>query len=360
MMKNATISIVAALSAILFSACNKSSLSSSGGEVRFAAESKPATKVAYSGDVVDGFERINWVNGDQIVIWSDKARTWERNGSGNPSAIYNIVQSSISAEGRYSRASIEVASSQNEGGLQWGEGYHLFLGLYPAVMLDNLAVGFNSTTSLPISFTTAQRHIQSGLPEMEKFAYHFAMKETSKPSGNNKVTLSFDPYFTAFEFHITDGENAGLELKQFRLISNKDLCGRDTFTIGVDHKISHSHREIPDGNLDTNIKVVYNQAKPLSQNNAHVLTVFGGMNSDTAHEMKVELTFTGGDVRTLDLKTRENVNAPFTWIPFPRGKKAKIDLNVLSTGIKFSVTVEGQQIDYYQGSDLDSSGWYQQ
>lgn len=362
MRSSAILYTVAAWSALLlFSACGKTPLGSSK-EVRFTAESSSSeTKVAYSGDYVTDqgkrIERINWVDGDKVTIWSDKARTWKRNGVGSPSCVYNVVD--ITPAGRYSRAGIEVPFSQNEGGLQWGEGSHLFLGLYPVNLGnpdaggDPLSIPLPDTGTLPVSFTTAQRHIQDGTANMGKWAYHFAMKEATKPSGNNKVTLSFDPYFTAFEFHITDGENAGLSLKQLRLLSNKDLAGRDVFTIGTNKQITQVHREIPDNNTDTNIRVTYDNARPLSQNTAHVLTVFGGMNPDTNHQMSVELTFTGDDVRTLDLKTRANANADWEWIPFPRGKKAIIHLNVLSTAIPFTVTVEGLgiEIEHYDGGN---------
>ena len=369
MRSSAILYTVAAWSALLlFSACGKTPLGS-GKEVRFTAESSSSeTKVAYSGDYVTDqgrrIERINWVDGDKVTIWSDKARTWKRNGVGSPSCVYNVVD--ITPAGRYSRAGIEVPFSQNEGGLQWGEGSHLFLGLYPVNLGDQsaggdpLSVGLTDTGgALPVSFTTAQRHVQDGTCNMGKWAYHFAMKEATKPSGDNKVTLSFEPYFTAFEFRITDGENAGLSLKQLRLLSNKDLAGRDIFTVGTNKQITQVHREIPDNNTDTNIRVTYDNARALSQNTAHVLTVFGGMNPDTDHQMRVELTFTGNDVRTLDLTTRADANSPWNWFPFPRGKTAIIHLNVLSTGISFTITVEGQQIDYYAGSSLDQSGWYE-
>lgn len=367
MRSSASIYLVAALTALLFISCGKTPFTSNK-EIIFTAESASSdTKVAYSGEYVTDqgkkIERIDWKSGDHVQIWSDKARTWKRYGTGSPYCIYEVVD--ITPAGRYSRAGIKVPFSQNEGGLQWGEGSHLFLGLYP-VNLGNAAAGGDplsiplpDTGNLPVSFTTAQRHIQDGTANMGKWAYHFAMKEATKPSGDNKVTLSFEPYFTAFEFRITDGENAGLSLKQLRLLSNKDLAGRDRFTIGTDKQITQEHIEIPDGNTDTNIRVTYDQAKPLSQNSAHVLTLFGGMNPDTDHQMKVELTFTGDDVRNLDLKARANANEAWEWIPFPRGKKAVIHLNVLSTGISFTVTVEGQQIDYYEGSSLDQSGWYE-
>lgn len=364
-MKSATLTVVAAFAALLLSGCGKDSIFSSNSEIRFTAESASSdTKVAYSNEYVPDqgnkkIQRIDWMPGDQVQIWSDKARTWKRNGTGSPYCIYNVV--GITPAGRYSRAGIEVPKSTDKGGLQWGEGSHLFLGLYPVNLGkpddggDPLSIPLPDTGTLPVSFTTAQRHIQDGTANMGKWAYHFAMKEATKPSGDNKVTLSFEPYFTAFEFHITDGENAGLSLKRLKLLSNKDLAGRDRFTIGTDKQITQEHIEIPDGNTDTNIMVTYDQAKPLSQNTAHVLTLFGGMNPDTDHQMKVELTFLDENnqpnyIRMLDLKARANANADWAWIPFPRGQKAVIYLDVRSTEITFNIQVAGIDLDHWDGT----------
>lgn len=381
-MKNATLTVVAAFAALLLSGCDKD-IFSSRSEIRFTAESGAETKVEYSG-VTDNnnIERIDWVQGDKVMIWSDKARTWQRNGSGRASAVYNVVN--ITPAGRYSRAGIEVPYSVDEGGLQWDEngGSHLFLGLYPAVVgAENEATSLTSQTfgSLPVTFTTAQRHLQNGIVDASKLAtygYHFAKKEASKPSGDNKVTLSFEPYFTTFEFHIVDAEKAGLRLHEFVLESDKDLAGRDIFTINADKSITQLHGPVPSsGNTDKNIWVKYNAnstfglTSPVSLaqdgETAHVITVLGGMNDDTDHKMKVKLTFldNGGqptDIRTLDLKARTSQNGSLEWIPFPRGKKAIIHLHVLSTGISFNITVVGQQIQYFTGSNLDQTGWYQQ
>ena len=395
-MKSATLTVVAAFAALLLSGCGKDSIFSSKSEIRFTAESGLDTKVAYSGETynVNGrkIERIDWKDGDQVRIWSDKARAWVRGGSDDASAVYKVIN--ITEAEHLSRAGIKVPESTDKGGLQWGEdGTYYFLGMYPASLADKEATMLTHQTfgSFPVTFSTAQRHLQTGnllneinnsnpvATKMSTHGYHFAMTKVNKTSSNQNVLLSFEPYFTAFEFRIVDAEKKGLKLHEFVLESNKDLAGKDTFTINKDSQgnlvISNQvHSAVPAGNEDLNLTVKYHsgsafgQTTPVSlpqDGNAHTITLLGGMNPDTDHEMKVMLTFLDennqpNDIRRLDLKTRANANADWTWIPFPRGQKAIINLDVRSTGITFNIQVVGQQIQYYTGSSLDQSGWYQQ
>ena len=387
---------MAAFAALLLSGCGKDSIFSSKSEIRFTAESGLDTKVTYSGHTYDvgdrNIERIDWVPGDQVRIWSDKARAWVRGKDADDWAVYNVIN--ITAQNQLSRAGIEVPQSSDKGGLQWGEdGTYYFLGMYPASLADGEATMLTPQTfgSFPVTFSTAQRHLQTGdlqntvnnsnpvATKMSTHGYHVAMTKVSKTSSNQDVLLSFEPYFTAFEFRIVDAEKKGLKLHEFVLESNKDLAGKDTFTINKDSQgnlvISNQvHSAVPAGNGDLNLTVKYHsgsafgQTQPVSlpqDGKPHKITLFGGMNPDTEHQMKVKLTFLDGnnppkDIRTLDLKTRANANADWTWIPFPRGQKAIINLDVRSTGISFNIQVVGQQIQYYTGSSLDQSGWYQQ
>ena len=61
---------------VLLVGCQKDGTRSGNDKmIRFTAGlNPPATRTAYSGEVTGGFERIDWVNGDLIRIWSDKAK----------------------------------------------------------------------------------------------------------------------------------------------------------------------------------------------------------------------------------------------------------------------------------------------
>ena len=60
---------------ILLAGCQKDGTTSKAGSlVKFTAGLKPAaTRTSYSGEIVNNFERINWKDGETIVVWSDKA-----------------------------------------------------------------------------------------------------------------------------------------------------------------------------------------------------------------------------------------------------------------------------------------------
>ena len=387
-MKNATLTVVAAFAALLLSGCGKDSVFSSNSEIRFTAESGLDTKVAYSGETynVNGrkIERINWMPGDQVRIWSDKARAWVRGKDADDSAVYNVIN--ITAQNQLSRAGIEVPKSTDNGGLQWGEdGTYYFLGMYPADLTgkdpDATMLTPQTFGSFPVTFSTAQRHLQTGdienkinnsspvATKMSTHGYHVAMTKVNKTSGNQDVLLSFEPYFTAFEFRIVDAEKKGLKLHEFVLESNKDLAGKDTYTIDKDNQgnlviSGQVHSAVPAGNNDKNIAVRYHSGSPFGQTqpvslpqdgNPHVITLFGGMNPDTDHQMKVELTFLDENnqpnyIRRLDLKTRAINSAEWSWIPFPRGQKAVINLDVRSTEITFNIQVAGIDLDHWDGT----------
>ena len=153
------------------------------------------------------------------------------------------------------------------------------------------------------------------------------------------------------------------------LESNKDLAGKDTFTINKDSQgnlvISNQvHSAVPVGNGDLNLTVKYHsgsafgQTQPVSlpqDGTAHIITLLGGMNPDTEHQMKVNLTFLDENnqpnyIRRLDLKTRAINSAEWSWIPFPRGQKAVINLDVRSNGITFNIQVAGIDLDHWNGT----------
>ena len=385
-MKSATLTVVAAFAALLLSGCGKDSIFSSKSEIRFTAESGLDTKVAYSGHTYDvggrKIERIDWMPGDQVRIWSDKARAWVRGKDADDSAVYNVIN--ITAQNQLSRAGIEVPPFTDKGGLQWVEdGTYYFLGMYPASLADGGATMLTPQTfgSFPVTFSTAQRHLQTGdlqntvnnstpvATKMSTHGYHVAMTKVNKTSGNQNVLLSFEPYFTAFEFRIVDAEKKGLKLHEFVLESNKDLAGKDTYTIDKDNQgnlviSGQVHSAVPANNDDKNIAVRYHSGSPFGQTQpvslpqdgtAHIITLLGGMNPDTEHQMKVNLTFLDENnqpnyIRRLDLKTRANANADWAWIPFPRGQKAVIYLDVRSNEITFNIQVAGIDLDHWDGT----------
>ena len=351
-----------AVATSLVAACSKSPFSSFGrNEVLFTAESQLETKVAYSGVMDGNYERIDWKKGDKIRIFSNKALTWKRDGStGNPQATYIINEDSITPVGRYSRASVKVVESANEGGLQWDEGVdeHIFLALYP----DQMPSGASSFEPgpagqrFPCYLSTVQPHSQSGVFDMHH-AYLFARTTVNYKSPENEVNLSFHPLFTAFEFRLVDGENstAKWNLKKLELVSNKTICGREKWTAMYQYNnldwaydstygSGENHKAVIVDNINADLPVM-----PASGNPAPKIVLFGGMNTDVAHELTLRLTFGDDDVRELDLKQNGQ------WIQYPRGKKGVF--NILVKNKSMSFTYSCQAIDLAHEDATNKITW---
>ena len=352
-----------AVATSLVAACSKSPFSSFGrNEVLFTAESQLETKVAYSGVMDGNYERIDWKKGDKIRIFSNKALTWKRDGStGNPQATYIINEDSITPDGRYSRASLDVVESSNEGGLQWDEAsdQHIFLALYP----DQMPSGASSFEPgpagqrFPCYLSTVQPHSQSGVFDMHH-AYLFARTTVNYKSSGNGVNLSFHPLFTAFEFRLVDGENstAKWNLKKLELVSNKTICGREKWkamyqyaNLDWEYDSSYAsgedHHSVVVNNINVDLPVMPASGNPAPK----IVQLFGGMNTDVAHQMTLRLTFGDNDVRELDLKQNGQ------WIQYPRGKKGVF--NILVKNKSMSFTYSCQAIDLTHVDVTDGITW---
>ena len=343
--------------------CSKSSFtSSSRKDVVFSAETQTETKVAYSGIMTGNIERIDWKKNDRIRIFSNKALTWKRDGStGNPQATYIINEDSITPDGRYSRASLDVVESSNEGGLQWDEAsdQHIFLALYPDQMPSG-ASSFDPGPAgqrFPCYLSTVQPHSQSGFFDMHH-AYLFARATVNYKSSGNGVKLSFHPLFTAFEFRLVDGENntPAWNLKKLELISNKTICGREKWTAmyqyanldweyDSNYASGEDHHSVVVNNINANLPVMPASGNPTPK----LVQLFGGMNPDVAHELTLRLTFGDDDVRELDLKQNGQ------WIQYPRGKKGVF--NILVKNKSMSFTYSCQAIDLTHVDVTDGITW---
>lgn len=216
LMKTRILWAVAAL--VLLAGCQK--FGGAGKEIRFSAVAKSdaATKTVYSGEVVGGYERINWVVGDKIRIYSSEAAC--NNDGTYHWADYQV--STITPSAQYSKASTLNVVHSTRGGLAWeGDGTYNFYSIYPAPSADEAAPGtVRGTSGTPFACTipaaqtgtaTTVEAIASGAnttvyyPSMEN-AYLVAY---DSQSNGNDITLDFDPAYTAF--HISAGAGSAPE-----------------------------------------------------------------------------------------------------------------------------------------------------
>ena len=220
---------------ILLAGCQKDGTTSKAGSlVKFTAGLKPAaTRTAYSGVVTNNFERINWEEGDEIVIWSDEAV--DRNNTDANYASYAI--SSPQASGVKSTASLNSLTDGN--GLIWVEGVetYKFWGSSPAI--SGTPVNGKASFTIPAaqqmkSGATAATATEGAgedavttvtLPADMSNAWMFACVEGAQ-SGKN-VQLDFYPAFTAFELTFEgDADYDGkITVTKVDLISDSPLAG---------------------------------------------------------------------------------------------------------------------------------------
>ena len=169
------------------------------------------TKTSYSGQVYSGYERIDWVEGDLIGIYSPQLT---RPSSDNHEAKY-IVQG---VSGDSDRNSYATLGNADGNGLEWGEdaGSASFYAIYPYTKLE--ASDYNNfSLELPASQScepNAAATVWS--PNMQRAFMFAAAKDISGPSA---VSLAFKPLYTAFQFTIDSGDEAVLNVRSFTLSS---------------------------------------------------------------------------------------------------------------------------------------------
>ena len=195
------ISIAAAAVCLLgLSACTKDL---SGLAIRFSARTRPeapATKTAYSGATENSggkvYERIDWVDGDRIVLAM-------KNGEvGMTSQEYSV--NTITVAGVNSKTDLKPYGSEN--GLQWGTGTHDFWSGYPA---SKVTVGDHTLSATIPSSQVASYSKKSGdtflfNPDMSDAFMVAGLQSVPNDSG---INLDFYPAFTTFDFTVGANDN---------------------------------------------------------------------------------------------------------------------------------------------------------
>lgn len=241
MKTNYILSALLCATAVSFTSCIEENLENftpaeKGDEIIFGVRagfenSDPETRTVYSDKdyTVDGvtFERIDWVDGDMIEIYSPEAL----NSTKSHYKITGLVSGDEGAGNTGKGSDYASLTRYESSGLQWGKGSdekgtHYFYAMYPSSKLfdenseSNVAQGvkMDGTTIsgiVPISQTPSSFSISTtggttqciAYPDM-RYAYMVA-KATSDPSKNN-VSLSFVPIVTAMEVELVmpgDGTN---------------------------------------------------------------------------------------------------------------------------------------------------------
>ncbi len=207
-----------------------------GSPVVFGARNADSelTKAAYSGvEYTDGsktYERIDWVEGDVIRIWSSEASA--------PDCHYADYTVSEVAESS-SRISTAKVSTTGDA-LAWGEGDHTFYAVYPSpeasgTVTTSLSEAGAVTASVSGSQTSVSCTATDGdyvaVPDL-KASMIMTAKTVVDAEDAGKVSLDFYPVTTALEFTITNKTGADLDVAHVEVESaSGNINGAFTFTI---------------------------------------------------------------------------------------------------------------------------------
>ena len=212
-------------------------------EVCFAvATANPQTKTEYTGEGTEGtgglaWERINWVKGDPLLIWSDNAV--DRVNQTAHVAHYSVGDpKETDVAGNYPNQSWSIVKDDSDWGLIFKDGVSTFnfWSIYPASAALEPAPTGGSATSNTVSFLikdtqTGEKDASVTDKSLVKPDMKQAVMLAAASSGYNEdVILKYYPAFTAFEFTLATvaGEK---ELSKVVLSSSSVLAGTVNATV---------------------------------------------------------------------------------------------------------------------------------
>lgn len=301
--------IIAILSAALIMITLSCTRDVTGHQIRFQVVSAlpgntASTKTAYSGYDASGNpidnnsanERIDWVDGDCIRIYSPQAVL--QNGTSHY-ADYSVNgdPSVVIVGGSYlSRASISPYSDANA--LQWGSGKHEFYAVYPIPTSPSSFVNGN------LAFT---------IPEEQNYVLDMSYapmlaKTTNVTPGASEVNFTFYPQFTAYAFSINKGQSTSISINSFTLSSEDAgtyLSG--AFTVSADN---YNLPQVSDGN--SQISVAFSPSMILDTETPSLSFVVLALPFEAT---SLKLTFETEEFGNLSLRLKYASGTPITFLP---------------------------------------------
>lgn len=191
-----------------------------GHAVQFSATSgSPFTRTSYSGVIdANNWERIDWVDGDQILVWSDKAVS--KADANRHYAKYQLTGVKA-VDPHESHASLTDPMGE---GLRYESDdpsvKHQFWAVYPAA--DVTPENGKYSYSIPQKQAPAESETTDGnivqKPDMNKAVMLAALKDAVS---KEKAELRFHPAYTAFEIELKNNREDGttFSLKDVTLTS---------------------------------------------------------------------------------------------------------------------------------------------
>lgn len=237
----------------LLAACQEPFHVKKGSQLRFkvTARGDVATKTAYSGDIINGKERIDWSTNDKIRIYSsDKNQV----GTSDGKDFYDYTISGATHDDGSVISEATLAGVADGAGLVWlNDPYGVTIyGAYPPLSdvsyytstVNNVTkselASFNkmkipSTQELTWSTETSNDGVTTvtGAANMT-YAYMLAKPTQFEENSNTsepEVTLDFYPVFNAFYIELASQDNE-IELNSLELVSTSNyLAGEYQYSL---------------------------------------------------------------------------------------------------------------------------------
>lgn len=210
------------------------------------------TRTQYSGvrvddieDITKKYERIDWVNGDELQIYYNQS-----------SSEVNYAVYAINTHTENERQSVATVTLVSEQGLKWGEtGPHVFHGVYPALE----TIEDYSTEKYPkvvngenaFTFTSIVPSEQSYEVDMDLAG--MVAKTTVPPTDKGNVSLYFYPMVTTLQFNLTNVSKNDITIKSIYIDApenHKKLSGTYSVTVSSDKPTISGTQDVSIHNVD--------------------------------------------------------------------------------------------------------------
>lgn len=351
----------------------------------------PETRTSYSGYVNNDKERVDWVAGDVVTIWSDKAddhSSAKKNYADYEAGDPRIEDYQTTDDQLMSTAPLSIKSGGSS--LRWNstDNNYQFWGAYPASNVNVAMSGDKANTSSPSfsasipqdqtikahTYTTGEGASATSTVKYEPsmdYAYMASYKQTAKT--DETVKLPFTMAFTAFEFTVM-GKDSEFELKDFTLQSGLAQTGtapeafpvtgkfNATWSSGTTTNLGWSYAAVT-GQTNDKVKITFPEGTKVSETDQVTFTVFA-----LPQDMKnLTAIFTIKDINGVESTKKLSLKTGGNFLTFAGCKKHKIGVLAIPTGWKFSVItlnleaidwneIEKSTDDYAQATQFEVTG----
>ena len=315
-----------------------------GRPIRFVTD-VPGTRATYSGEVIDGKERIEWQAGDSVCIYSPEA-------AGRKFSIYKI-EGETHEIGSVSSASTALSVAVDSiGALQWGTlATHRFYGCYPAPYFGDPAMygeyilesyaSSDFSCGIPIFQSMSQVGDTGTFLPDASYCYMTAYAEAAPCSD---VSLHFTPVVNVFEICFTNNyPDRDVSISCLELESSSHQLSGD-FTVHID--------KIP--SFTTAVTSTYDSRKyVVALFETPVVVAPGNSITATVYTCPVSVAGTDEDHLTLNVFLEDGtkhsfpLKNSFSWLRYLSCGKYRINVRPVGTPVAvtaFSVADDRQVV----------------